>query len=65
MSDGELGALGGLFFGVGAVIFLPLFYGVLGFVAGLISAFAYNVIAGAFGGLELEIEEPSSSSPGA
>ena len=49
-------ALFGLFFGVGAVIFVPVFYGVMGFLSGLLTAAVYNVIASVAGGLELELE---------
>lgn len=55
-SSGSSDAAVGLIFGVGAVIILPVFYGVMGFVGGLISAALYNLLAGAVGGLELEIE---------
>ncbi len=46
----------GAMFGVGAIIILPLFYGVLGVVMGAISAALYNLFAGMFGGIELETE---------
>lgn len=46
----------GLLFGIGAIIFLPIFYGVLGFVGGIILAAVYNLIARIIGGLELELE---------
>lgn len=46
----------GAFFGVGAIVFLPIFYGVLGFVGGIISAAIYNLTAGFVGGLELETQ---------
>ena len=49
------GALFGALFGVGAVVLMPIFYGVLGFVSGVVTAWIYNVIAGRFGGIELEI----------
>jgi|HubBroStandDraft_2_1064218.scaffolds.fasta_scaffold98041_2 hypothetical protein len=41
--------------GIGAVlaIFLPIVYAVGGFIAGVISAFAYNLVAKWTGGLEL------------
>jgi hypothetical protein len=42
---------------VGAVIFLPIFYGIIGFVGGLISALLYNLIARLVGGIELEVEQ--------
>jgi hypothetical protein len=50
-------ALFGLLFGFGSVIFLPLFYGVLGFVFGLIAALLYNGVARLIGSVEIEIEE--------
>ena len=45
-----------MMFGVGAIIFLPIFYGVLGVVMGAISAGLYNLIAGMLGGIEVETE---------
>ncbi len=42
--------------GVGAIIFLPLCYGVLGICVGAIGAVLYNLFAGMFGGIQLEIE---------
>ncbi len=50
--SGSLGAL----FGVGAIIFLPLLYGTLGFVGGLIFAMLYNLVAGKLGGIELDMK---------
>lgn len=44
-------------FGVGAVIFMPLLYGLMGFVGGILSAALYNLVAGFVGGLELELAE--------
>ena len=58
-------AFAGLLFGVGSVIFLPIFYGILGFVFGLIGALLYNGIARLIGGIEIELEDtsrPGSSS---
>jgi hypothetical protein len=49
------GWLGGVF-GVGAVIFLPICYGILGFIGGALSAVMYNVVAGMVGGLHVETE---------
>ncbi len=43
-------------FGVGFAIFMPIFYGVMGFVLGAIGAFLYNLIANWVGGFELELE---------
>ncbi|MEX0936912.1 MAG: hypothetical protein WDZ59_03555 [Pirellulales bacterium] len=44
------------FFGVGAIIFFPVFYGVMGFVGGVITAALYNFIASVAGGIELELQ---------
>ena len=46
----------GMLFGVGAVIWLPLFYGAAGFVVALIGAALYNVFANLVGGIELQLE---------
>jgi len=42
--------------GVGAIVFFPLLYGGMGFIATLIMAWLYNVIAGAVGGVELDVQ---------
>jgi len=49
------GWLGGLL-GVGAVIFLPICYGVFGAIGGALTAVMYNVVAGMVGGLSVETE---------
>ena len=54
-------AIPAIFVGVGAVIFIPLFYGIFGFITGVIYAVLYNVIAGMVGGLELEFERPAAT----
>lgn len=51
----EAGAAG-FIGGIGAVIFLPIMYGVLGFISGAIGAFVYNLVAGVVGGVEIEVE---------
>jgi hypothetical protein len=43
-------------FGLGAIIILPIFYGLLGFLLGLLTAWIYNLIARFTGGLKIEIE---------
>ena len=55
-SEGGPEALIGLFFGVGAVIVLPIVYGILGFIGGAITALLYNLVAGAVGGVEVEFK---------
>ena len=42
--------------GVGAVVVLPIFYGLLGLVGGAIGAALFNFVARMVGGLELELE---------
>ena len=45
----------GAFFGIGAVVFLPIFYGCLGFITVLIGALLYNGVAGVVGGIEIDV----------
>ncbi|HEX8618169.1 MAG TPA: hypothetical protein VF911_11340 [Thermoanaerobaculia bacterium] len=49
-------ALAGMMFGAAAVVVLPIFYGVLGFVMSLIGAALYNVVAGFVGGIQMDVE---------
>ncbi|HEX9365855.1 MAG TPA: hypothetical protein VF921_04465 [Vicinamibacterales bacterium] len=51
-ASGGLGAM----FGVGAIVILPICYGVIGLIGGAIGAALYNLFAGMFGGIELETE---------
>ena len=51
----------GVFLGAGAVIFLPLIYGGLGFLMSLLMAVLYNFVAGHVGGIELELESTPMS----
>jgi len=46
----------GSMLGVGAVVILPILYGFIGFVATLIGASIYNVVAGLVGGIELDVQ---------
>ncbi len=50
--EGGLGVL----IGVGAVVFFPLVYGLMGFLAGAIGAGLYNLFAGVVGGISLDLE---------
>ncbi len=61
MDAAEFGPLGGIFFGAGAIVTLPIFYGVLGFVTTAIAAFIYNLLAGAVGGIEIEVDAVSAT----
>ena len=51
----EVGALGPII-GVGSVIVFPICYGALGFVATVIGAWLYNVLAGMVGGIQLDVQ---------
>ncbi|MGI8639320.1 MAG: hypothetical protein ACR2MG_05135 [Pyrinomonadaceae bacterium] len=63
MMGASVGGRGGLAIGGGGAIFgilfmigLPIFYGVIGFIAGAIGALLYNLFAGIVGGIEIEVE---------
>jgi hypothetical protein len=47
----------GALFGVGAIIILPVMYGVIGLIGGAIGAGLYNLFAGIFGGIEVEVQQ--------
>lgn len=44
-----------MFFGAGAIIFLPICYGIIGGIFSAIGAVIYNLVAGWVGGLEVDI----------
>ena len=52
-------------FGIVFAIFMPVLYGAIGFVAGLLGALLYNLFARLVGGFELELEmrTPGLSAP--
>ena len=52
-ADGLFGAM----FGLGSIIFMPIMYGIMGFISGIIMAFFYNLVAGWVGGIELGTRE--------
>ncbi|MGH7338188.1 MAG: hypothetical protein ACREI7_11445, partial [Myxococcota bacterium] len=54
--DEGLPAFFGLFFGCGAIVFVPVMYGLLGAIMAAVMAALYNVFAGIVGGLELQLE---------
>lgn len=49
---GGLAMMGGL-----SIITLPILYGLLGFVGGVIGAWIYNIIAKWIGGIEIDLEQ--------
>ena len=52
----QSGAFLGALFGVGAIIILPIFYGCLGFVMSLVTAWLYNIVSGMVGGVEIDVK---------
>lgn len=54
-ASGGDGAFLGLLFGMGAVIILPILYGIIGAVFFAIASALYNVIASKVGGIQLEL----------
>jgi hypothetical protein len=42
-------------------IFLPVFYGVFGFLMGALAAWVYNLVSKWTGGIELELQPPAAS----
>jgi hypothetical protein len=54
--DGSTIPMMGLFFGVGAIVILPICYAIMGFVITLISAGLFNLAAGVTGGVEIDVQ---------
>jgi hypothetical protein len=44
---------------IGAIVFLPIVYGALGFVGGIIMAAFYKAVASLVGGIEMEFRRRS------
>ncbi len=56
-NNNKLGAPAAMI-GITAVVVLPVVYGLLGGLAGLLGAVTYNLIASAFGGIEIHLSRP-------
>ena len=54
--DGDAAAIPGIFGGLFALFGLPIFYGLLGLVSGLIGAAFYNLTARFVGGIQMHLE---------
>ena len=54
-APGGEGTFMGALFGVSAVIVLPIFYGCMGFVVSLVTAWLYNLVSGMVGGVEIDV----------
>ena len=55
-ATGDESAWLGAIFGVGAVVSFPLFYGGIGALTALVTAWLYNLVAGVVGGVEIRTE---------
>ncbi|OFW04761.1 MAG: hypothetical protein A3H96_10110 [Acidobacteria bacterium RIFCSPLOWO2_02_FULL_67_36] len=55
-SNSDMPSWAGPVFGVGAIVFLPILYGVMGLIGGAIGAALYNVAARIGGGVELDVQ---------
>jgi len=55
-ADNTFGRGMGAAIGVGAIVLFPILYGCMGFVATLIGAWLYNIVAGMVGGIELDVQ---------
>ncbi len=53
-STAPAAAVAGIMFGMG--ISMPVIYGAMGFIGGVIGAAVYNLVASWIGGIELEVE---------
>ncbi|HMO80379.1 MAG TPA: hypothetical protein PKD24_06275 [Pyrinomonadaceae bacterium] len=52
LAIGGAGVIGGIV----AMIFFPIFYGIMGFIGGAIGALLYNIFAKMVGGIEIEVQ---------
>ncbi len=57
LGGGDEPAIFGLLFGVGAIIIMPIFYGVIGAVAWMIGALIYNFSVRFTGGIEVNLSD--------
>ena len=55
-AGGEGAGMMGMMMGIGAIIVLPILYGVIGFIAGALGAVIYNLAAGMVGGVEMDLQ---------
>jgi hypothetical protein len=55
-SDDAMPAWLGTMFGVGAIVVLPIVYGLMGLIFGALTAAFYNLVAGISGGLSLDVQ---------
>ena len=58
----EGSALMSMFFGAGAFIAMPIFYGLIGAVGGALTGLLYNMASSIVGGVEIEVQ--TTGTPG-
>ena len=56
MASHEAPPMVGMLMGAGSIVMLPIFYGVVGFVASGLGAMIYNGLAGFVGGIEIDVD---------
>lgn len=61
-NESPAGAMFGVLFGAGAIVVLPVFYGVMAALMSAISALIYNGLARMIGGIRIEVT-PSPGTP--
>ncbi|HEU4434703.1 MAG TPA: hypothetical protein VFR51_15065 [Pyrinomonadaceae bacterium] len=54
--EAAFGGVSTVVLGVIMMVAIPLFYGILGFIGGMIAALIYNAMAGLIGGVKFELE---------
>ena len=54
-ADTPARGIGSILFGAGAIVILPIFYSVFGFVMTLIMASLFNLVVGITGGIEVDV----------
>lgn len=57
MFSGESSEGAGPIYGIGAVVLMPLFYGVIGAIGGAFGAWIYNLVSKITGGISIKVED--------
>ena len=55
-ASGDMPPWMGSIFGLGAIIILPIMYGVMGAIGGALMGALYNLVAGITGGVEVDVQ---------